>query len=130
MSDWTRQGECNGCGHCCIFVGNSTINFPIEEGKPLDLAYITVRGFQVQEGLTGKPSIMGDVLLYAPCPKHDTEKKCCKIYETRPQNCQEFPMQPEQITHTPCSYWFERMREDGVMERVGGSGSPYPVQSV
>lgn len=130
MSDWTRQGECNGCGHCCTYVGQSIIHFPIQPDKPVDMAYVTVRGFQVKEGMTGKPTIMGEVLLYSPCPKHDAAGKRCTVFETRPQQCRDFPASPEQIQDTPCSYWFERMAEDGLVQRIGGSGSPYPAQVV
>lgn len=110
-----RMGECNNCGWCCQFNG---VHRNVVEIETADLSFFKLRG--------GVETPNGNILYLAheflPCSAHNKECNKCKIYENRPQTCQEFPQIPEQIEGTPCSYWFEK---DG--EKRGGAGSPFPT---
>ena len=121
MDNWTRKGECNSCGWCCQMVTWLTIVVPLEQVKT-DEKYFQVRGFNQHGQLSGD--------LFAPCPQHDNENKCCRIYNERPATCCAFPISPDQIVKSPCSHWFERPTADGQTERIGGDGSPWPGHSV
>lgn len=122
----TRKGECNNCGWCCQFEGIARNVLLPEPGEakvnPSDRQFYELRG--------GKTAPDGSITRYishcfAPCSAHDTNKQTCKIYAARPTICQEFPSIPEQIEGTPCSYWFELSIGEEVVERRGGTGSPY-----
>ena len=108
VNPWVRAGECSNCGHCCENLGRFAITLTNH-----DLEYIKMRG---------GPVVEGD--FHAPCPQHVNNQ--CKVYSTRPRTCSDFPSTPNEIIRTPCSYWFER-EVDGVLERQGGKGSPWPI---
>ena len=120
---WTRKGECNGCGWCCVHIGQDVSSFKFI-GAEADVEFFKVRGFTIFVDENRKP--IGATRLcntHAPCPEYDG--KACRIYETRPITCVDFPAMPEQIRWTPCSYWFED--ENG--NKIGGSGSPHPAET-
>ena len=122
---WARKGECNSCGWCCVHFGQDVASFRLI-GAEADVDFFRARGFDLFRDGEGK--IVGAtklVDLSCPCPHHDPEKKSCKVYEARPPTCVDFPQMPEQIRFTPCSYWFED--ENG--NKIGGQGSPYPVET-
>ncbi len=104
---WVRHGECDGCGDCCTYVATHQVVLvqPSREPVASDYAYFKVRGFTVNmfEDCASKY-----VDFYAPCPEHDAENKRCHIHERKPESCVAFPTHPDHITHTSCSYWFER----------------------
>lgn len=119
---WERKGECNSCGWCCQMVTRLTITIPLEL-RQTDEKYFQVRGFNSDGQLTGD--------LFAPCSQHDNKEKQCRIYDERPATCCAFPISPDQIINSPCTYWFERPTQDGkCTERVGGDSSPWPGHSV
>mgnify|MGYP001612643283 CR=1 FL=1 len=87
-----------------------------------DEEYMKVRGFKPAVNGEAKGWMAaGPVLL--PCPQHKENR--CSIYETRPQSCRDWPVSPEQVTGTPCSYWFEDT--EGVEKPVGGGVAPFPT---
>ena len=119
MAKWTRKGDCNHCGWCCIFSVNRSRLF-IKAPSDRDREFLLTRGF--------KPAVtpMGvglEILAeaYVPCPQHKNSH--CAIYDKRPEACRLFPEFPEQIVGTPCSYWFED--EEGNEKPIGGDASPY-----
>ena len=129
---WKRQGECNGCGMCCLFLAVSPqeISFTPEGlvGKDgqTDTHHTHVRGLvKGEDQLFHVPA-----WLYSPCSEYSLENMGCKIHETKPQTCKDYPWMPEQIVGTPCSYYFEKQNEAGVVFRQGGQASPYPGKSV
>ena len=112
-SKWTRHGECSHCGWCCENIGR--FEMPISNADP---AYARIRG--------AKPSLNGLIItgdFRSPCPAHINGR--CSVYDTRPTTCSDFPSEPNEIKNIPCSYWFER-EEGGIVERIGGTESPYP----
>lgn len=132
IDGWTRRGRCNGCGYCCQFSGRTVAHLVARTlegtGQP-DWAYYEARDFNIQRMADGTYDVAFPCHLMAPCPQHDVEKQRCRIYETRPETCQKFPEFPSQVLGSPCSYWFERERANGELERQGGEGSPYPGKS-
>ena len=113
-SQWTRYGSCSDCGWCCENLGRFAINV----SSP-DKHYLEVRGAKSTPlGLV----IEGD--FHAPCQYHVDNK--CGIYNDRPSTCVDFPSDPNEITHTSCTYSFERS-VDGTVEQLGGRGSPFPL---
>lgn len=134
MEKIERKGECNHCGWCCQFIGVSTTTLvPKEEGLQIDPEL--ARFFQLRNALLSPDGVKLHVLTHqmAPCSAHDIsavedgQRPGCTIYEKRPSICQAFPIAPEQIESTPCSYWFERSVDGEIVERRGGGGSPYPT---
>lgn len=91
-------------------------------GDPLKDEYFRTRGFR-QAVSNGQQGWLSTAELYRPCPEHQNNR--CNIYEKRPQICRNFPVSPDQIKNTPCSYWFED--ESGENRPIGGDASPYPV---
>jgi Fe-S-cluster containining protein len=64
------------------------------------------------------------VALKAECPQLEWVSPVashCRCYADRPQTCQDFPTNPEQVRFSPCSYWFE----DEHGHRIGGSGATF-----
>lgn len=111
MSDWVRHGECDGCGYCC-----EALTHPIQINfSQNDPDWIEARGLP-KDGITWLPII-------SPCPQLSEEKRC-SIYENRPGQCKDFPVDPSQIEKVPCVYWFESVVTG---ERIGGTRSPYPI---
>lgn len=123
---WTRRGECNHCGWCCQFSARSVAVVTGDDGAGLrDPEYYRVRGFRL-EWHAGVPIRATSLVQhYQPCPQHTGAG--CALYADRPQTCRDFPWVPRQIVGTQCSYWFER-DDDGALKRVGGLGSPYPME--
>lgn len=125
MTGWTRQGECNRCGHCCEhLVRDVQVRTPAEVAQ--DEPFYRVRGFKAMETTQGTRHVLW-AWVAARCPElivdaYPDAFPICRIYERRPQTCQDFPQRPRDIIATPCSYWFERGTE-----KVGGDGSPYPT---
>jgi Fe-S-cluster containining protein len=145
MSEWTRHGECNDCGHCCTMVARDAI-VRTDAQVARDPAFYAARGFKPTR-VDGDVRFVLFAWLRAPCPQLTTvgeardervaggvfgdagmtyvpaldARSHCRIYETRPETCATFPRLPVDIVGTPCSYWFER---DG--QRIGGTGSPHP----
>jgi Fe-S-cluster containining protein len=91
---WVRKGECNGCGFCCEIITQVHLDFVLN-----DPDWIKVRGLP--------PNGRKLYLINDPCPQLEQETKRCKIYENRPQLCKDFPQEPDDITNSPCSYYFE-----------------------
>jgi len=126
---WTRKGDCNGCGWCCQFVYfNVNLIMPVERCGTHEREYYQTRKLRLLHH-GGEQCVQLNGQLWNPCQHHDNEAKQCKIYETRPQWCREFPTKPEHILSTPCSYYFSRELENGRIEYAGGDGSPYPGSS-
>ncbi len=125
-----RKGECNNCGWCCQFDGihRNVVEHLDGQGAihPSDQQFYGLRGGQI---IDGGRRILYVVQSYAPCSAHNKETKQCNIYDNRPLSCIEFPAIPEQIEGTPCSYWFETINNEKLIQR-GGLGSPYPTSPV
>jgi Fe-S-cluster containining protein len=100
------------------------VTVPEEQVKGPD----SVRFFELRNGNLGPDGKVRFVTHgFAPCSQHDVVAAKCKVYDTRPDVCKMFPTVPDQIEGTPCTYWFEAVDEnDVVQERRGGLGSPYP----
>lgn len=124
---WKRQGECNHCGFCCLFLSNAEIELNTTKGElatpdgVVDEQHLAVRGFKQQEG----DAYTGKALLYSPCREFNLHELRCNIQATKPKICVEFPTMPEQVVGTPCSYYFEECA-DGHAARMGGDQSLYP----
>jgi Fe-S-cluster containining protein len=116
--DWVRQGDCNRCGWCCHY----EVTVRLVRDARRDPDYWLARGYKIRPD--GCVQVMTDIGL--PCAQFDGEKTCA-IYATRPKTCRDFPEHPDQVEDIPCSYWFERIGDDGTIERRGGEGSPYPT---
>ena len=121
---WARFGECNHCGWCCTVASQTLVT--VQFGPTSDVEYYRTRGFALdhREGVPVAGRVMADVLI--PCPQHAEYR--CRIYDDRPTTCRAFPISPKQIVRSPCSYWFERVRDDGTVERLGGLGSPHAAE--
>lgn len=133
---WTRQGECNHCGFCCLFLTAEphmlTFNketMKDKEGK-YDAAHAQVRGMAEQDG----GEMVVPAWFYSPCTAFDTTELRCGIHEEKPQLCKDFPWLPSQVVGTPCSYYFEKTTTgpDLVIKtlRQGGQSSPFPGRSI
>lgn len=130
---WTRQGECNHCGACCLFLHNDPIQLGIDVKETSDdrKKLLALRGFRPNDpqNLT---QVTAPIFLYNPCTEYRFPyagyNGSCRIWGQveRPQACTDFPSRPSQIINTPCSYWFERPNGHGGVHSVGGQGSPYP----
>ena len=130
--EWTRKGECNHCGFCCMFLSNSLtpVNSTAEALTPpgkecVDEAHLVVRQFEE----VGPGRYQGGAWLYSPCSEYDMDTLRCGINDKKPMTCREFPTTPDQVLGTPCSYYFERTADDKVF-RQGGEGSQFPGRSV
>ena len=125
-----RMGECNGCGWCCQFEGvQRNIVLPQEGTQKIDMS--DRKFYELRGGITNKEETQVRYVawVHLPCSAHDQTKKCCTIYDDRPNICRDFPQTPEQIEGTPCSYWFELKNGDKILRR-GGQSSPYPSSPV
>ena len=121
---WVRRGECNKCGWCCNFPFDAVALF-FPNGDPRREEFLKVRGFEpAKDG--GQNGLMAWGRVFMRCQHHQDDNGC-GIFDKpeRPQMCHDFPEKPSQVSHTPCSYWFED--EAGVEQPVGGNASPYPV---
>ena len=107
--DFTRRGECVGCGTCCSNL------------LPLKAQEITrIRRYVGQHHIKPRPREVvragshGEDLR---CPFRDDAAKKCKIYEVRPEICRQFKCDKERTgerSHFPgllSSYQVVKMRE-------------------
>lgn len=94
-----RKGYCNGCGWCCENIAQIGIDGRDQE----DEEYAKARNLPLDGTIKW-------IAVHDPCPLLTAAKKC-GIYANRPRTCKEFPIHPDQIIDTPCSYRFED--EDG-----------------
>jgi hypothetical protein len=82
-SKWIREGECSGCGQCCL-------------GDPFN-------------GSEGPAEVDG----YCPLARLAGDKIRCAGYGVHPyylRGCNVFPQFPEQIADKPlCTYTFQRV---------------------
>ena len=127
LTDWVRGGECNGCGWCCQMV--TRMEIAVHWHPKIDERYYEVRGFEWKEVDGSKLGFIKGAL-YAPCPMHDLAGLRCVIHANRPQVCRDFPVTPDQIQDTPCSYFFSRPTLKNSTERIGGDGSSWPGHTV
>ena len=124
---WKRQGECNHCGFCCLFLSNIEVELNstraelVDTEGNVDEKHLHVRGFERGEG----DAYHGKALFYSPCEEYNIHEMRCSIQASKPKTCVEFPAIPEQVLGTPCSYYFEEC-VDGHAARMGGDQSPYP----
>lgn len=95
-----RKGACSGCGFCCKVI----VRAGIDGDEIEDQEFAEVRGYPKK----GEP--MKWYNAYDPCPLLDAANRC-KIYANRPRTCKDFPIHPDQIVDSPCSYRF--YDEDG-----------------
>jgi len=123
MTGWTRHGDCNGCGACCMVLAQPvTIRLTM---PTLDVDYQVARGIVVQDD--GTAVVTG--ALVSPCPQLTAESRC-RLHgltpdtSAKPRYCQDYPTAPHQIAMHHCSYWFTRGEE-----AWGGQASPYPTRS-
>ena len=118
---WERHGTCNGCGHCCQFLGERVMTMTFTgQSDEYDRRYLELRGIQIDTATRTGTKKIG---IFLPCTAHDNAAKQCTVYETRPRTCRDFPWGPEQIAGTPCSFWFTR-QVNGREETIGGDGAP------
>ena len=132
---WQRRGGCSHCSECCKSLGQITLDAtPARKGEELDYYFLALRGLTLGLRKDGSLGAAKRIELQSPCPAYDDSKTGisggCRIYAQRPRTCVEYPVGPEQVLHSQCSYWFERKTEDGKMERIGGKGSPHPGRTV
>lgn len=76
--DYTCNGECSRCGECCT---------PL---LPLTLDEIKVIKDYIKEKDIKPVSVIRGNNIYFRCPFYDPDKKCCNIYEVRPEVCRAF----------------------------------------
>lgn len=129
MSEWTRQGECNHCGYCCLFLATQAHMLALEKdgfrdqhGK-FDEQHLKVRHVMTDQAEPSK--VVTHAWFYSPCSEFKVDELRCGIQETKPYTCSAYPWDPEQVIGTPCSYFFEKKQDDTTL-RIGGQGSPYP----
>ena len=119
MNEWVREGECNHCGWCCQNAGYGQLFIPIEMNEGgTDEEYIQVRGYK-EVTSQGHKGHAVPVDFHTVCAKYADQR--CSIWAERPRVCAAYPLWPNQVVKTPCSYWFIRGEE-----KVGGDGSPHP----
>jgi len=102
----------------------------MRDGEPPDYEFLRLRGTTLETAPDGRELALIRVPILAPCSAFNKDaapakEPGCTIYERRPPSCWEFPRIPEQVSGTPCSYWFERHTSEGI-ERIGGNNSPHP----
>ena len=108
--------------NCCQFMAINRLTI-----KKQDVTEDSRKFYTLRNGLEGEDGKIRTVAhMFMPCSAHDNVNRKCTIYENRPQICRDFPVIPDQIEGTPCSYWFEIVDENGnIIERRGGLNSPY-----
>jgi Fe-S-cluster containining protein len=114
---WTRHGECNQCGWCCITFGRAPIVRDLS--AMADPAFYEARGFQPMQ-VDGRTVHVLWASYDAMCPEFRATD--CGIYDARPQTCRDYPTHPKDIVGTPCSYYFTH---EG--RAIGGDASPHPM---
>ena len=133
---WTRQGECNHCGFCCLFLASEPhiLSFNKDGIKNkdggFDAPHAQIRGLVEQpDGSMAVPA-----WFYSPCTAFDTKELRCGIHETKPEVCKDYPWLPSQVIGTPCSFYFEKVTtgDDKVLRtlRQGGQASPFPGRTI
>jgi len=102
MTDWIRQGECNGCGDCCRQATN-----PIEvHHLESDEAYGRARFGEPVGRHQGLPVFVIRGVIASVCPQLKGDH--CGIQHDKPQKCIDYPLTPEDIAGLPrCSYTFQ-----------------------
>lgn len=80
VTDFTIDGHCSQCGACC------SDYLPISH-EELDRIRAYVRKHNLHEH---KSVMMTGNYLDATCPFRDNVRKCCDIYEVRPEICRCF----------------------------------------
>jgi len=129
---FTRYGNCNHCGWCCNFVGLYPLTIEKKEGaKEKDINPDMIRYYELHGGKSSGDGKKVQIMFYlaATCKEYNIKKRgeeSCNIYNERPNICKDFPIFPEQIEGTPCSYWFE-YEVDGKIIKRGGQESLYPT---
>jgi Fe-S-cluster containining protein len=98
-----RTGECNHCGWCCQYLGQTTAVVDNLAGLS-DVPFYRTRGFAIGHAEGVPVRAERTVWQYAPCPEHVEGR--CRTYDTRPETCRLFPTRAAQIVGTPCSYRF------------------------
>lgn len=79
--DFTKDGECSGCGQCC----SNILPISATDAKRI-LKY--VRRKHIKECVHQPPT--AQPYEDYTCPFRDDEKKICTIYEVRPAICKDF----------------------------------------
>ena len=130
-----RKGECNHCGYCCLFIATEphVLSFDRsnlrDKNGEFDEAHAHVRGLVHAANSPNPNELNVPAWFYSPCQAYNMDTLRCSIQAEKPRICQDFPWIPEQIVGTPCSYYFEKTNEAGVIFRQGGQGSPHPGRS-
>ena len=81
VTDFTKNGECSNCGHCCG-------NFLPISGKEIKniKRYVAKRRIKEQRRIYPMATPVLDML----CPFRDEVNRRCTIYAVRPAICQDF----------------------------------------
>lgn len=116
---WLREGTCQPleCGAACC----NQLDFYLPDAM-FTPQYIEFMDAREIPRVKGEGQFAGGVAIVipAPCPqltRHDRPGQDplpdkpwnweCKIYESRPQICADFPLNPDQLATLPeCTYWF------------------------
>jgi len=111
---WIREGECNHCGDCCLFLIPNKVEIIIqidELGRGKDDWHNEVRGVVPDKQRPG--FYRGQGGLYSPCREFNREQYRCNIHPNKPTTCIDYPWHPDQIKgFDRCSYTFKRADED------------------
>lgn len=103
---WRRGGTCQPlvCGGACC----KQLDFYLPDAM-FTPQYIEFMDAREIPRIKGEGQFAGGVAIVipAPCPQLTSELKCA-IYDTRPQICADFPLNPDQLVTLPkCTYTFE-----------------------
>ena len=102
--DFTKNGECSGCGSCC------SNYLPLSEKEIRE-----IRKYMKKHNITEKKQLMPTLypMFDLTCPFLDNskEKNKCTIYPSRPQICRVFVCNqpPSQVNENRELFWRTRM---------------------
>lgn len=112
--------------NCCQFLGERVMTMKFTgNSDDYDRQYLELRGIRVDPATRTGTKKIG---IFLPCTAHDLAGRRCTVYERRPRTCRDFPWGPEQISGTPCSFWFSR-NVNGKEEIIAGDGAPEDIRA-
>lgn len=100
MSALRNKNPCVGCGYCCRY---SVDVDPKSCDSDLDVPHEMIDFFDQPNGYP----VMKKDMMSGFCIAFDQEKRCCKIYDRRPQVCRDF-----EIGCKMCIDAVEHIRDD------------------
>ncbi len=95
--------NCNSCGKCCETAGNGGLAATAEEIDWWEMHRPDIARY-AQDGKIWIDPDTGDYFARCPWLKRspDSRKTMCEIYEDRPDECRQYPIDVEQMIRHDC----------------------------